>query len=146
MTREGDRMPFVRPILCGVLALLVLATSAAAHHSAAAFDTTREVSLKGTVVMWRWTNPHCLMTFDVTDDSGKVTRWTAETSNPTDMGRRGWVRNSVKTGDVVTVALQPARNGAPLGRILHVTHADGQVLRAYGAPPRGQAPPPPAQP
>lgn len=141
-------MTHIRSALFGLVAALVLATTATAHHSAAAFDTSREIVLRGTVVAWRWTNPHCLMTFDVTDDAGKVTRWTAETSNPTDMVRRGWVRTSIKEGDVVTVSVQPARNGAPLGRVMSVTRADGETLRAYGPAPgagRGQAPAPAPQ-
>jgi hypothetical protein len=138
-------MTHTRSAVCGLLAGLVLATTATAHHSASAFDSTKEVVMKATVVAWRWTSPHCMLLFDVTDETGKVTHWTAETSNPTDMGRRGWTRTSVKAGEVLTVSVQPARNGAPIGRVLNVTLADGQTLRAYGAQPgagRGQAPAP----
>ena len=43
------------PIL---VALLLTATSALAHHSNSAFDPEKVVVLKGTVMQWLWTNPH----------------------------------------------------------------------------------------
>jgi hypothetical protein len=99
-----------------------------AHHGAATFDTTSEITLKGTVTEWLWFNPHCFLKFDVKDESATVRNWAAETSNPADMTKRGWSRSAFKPGDTVTVTLQPARNGSPVGRLRRVVLADGQVL------------------
>ena len=116
-----------------ILMLLVLAGPAAAplaaHHGAASFDTTMEVTLKGTVTEWTWFNPHCFLKFDVKGDDGTVKTWAVEAGNPTDMSKRGWTRNSFKPGDQVSVTLQPVKTGAPVGRIRSVMLADGREFK-----------------
>ena len=99
------------------------------HHGAATFDTENEITLKGTVQEWRWSNPHCFLRFDVTDERGTVT-WTVETSHPIDMVRRGWSRTMFETGDEVTITLQPVKSGAPIGRVRSVVLPGGQKLGA----------------
>ncbi len=125
-------------VFLGAVGLLVASVPLVAHHGSASFDTTKELSLKGTVTEWIWANPHCFLTFDAKDETGSVRNWAAEVSNPTDMTKRGWARTSFKAGDQVTVALQPAKSGAPVGRIRNVILPNGQTLSA-GLPP----PPPP---
>ena len=129
-------------IFFGAVSLLAVSVPLVAHHGAASFDTTRELTLKGTVTEWIWANPHCFLKFDAKDDTGSVRNWAVEVSNPTDMTKRGWARTSFKAGDEVTVALQPVKSGAPVGRIRHVILPNGQTLSA-GAPP--PPPPPPAR-
>jgi hypothetical protein len=123
--------------------LWLVAGPGAAHHSAAAFDPQAQFTATATVVQWRWTNPHCLLTFVVKGEGQKAEQqWIAETSNPTDMARRGWIREQLKPGDVITLTIQPARNGAPVGRIMSVVLADGKSLRAYGRQEGSPAPTP----
>lgn len=115
------------------LFLLVSALAApaavAAHHGAASFDTTMEVTLKGTVTEWQWFNPHCFLKFDVKGEDGTVKNWAVEAGNPTDMTKRGWSRNAFKPGDQVAVTLQPVKTGAPVGRIRSVALADGREFK-----------------
>jgi len=125
------------------LAGLWLTAPLLAHHGAASFDTTRELTLKGSVTEWIWANPHCFLKFDAKDDTGTVRNWAVEVSNPTDMTRLGWARTSFKGGDEVTVTLQPVKSGAPIGRLRSVVLPNGQTLASGGG--RG-APPPPAPP
>jgi DNA/RNA endonuclease YhcR with UshA esterase domain len=127
----------VRDQLLGVLlavGLLVfsfpLSIPLVAHHSVATIDTTKEITLKGTVTAWRWANPHCILTFDVRDDTGTVRSWAAETANPTSMTQRGWSRTSLKAGDEITVTVQPARNGEPVGILMTAAFSDGRKLVA----------------
>ena len=101
-----------------------------AHHSAFAFDTERTVVVSGTVTEWFWANPHCLLKFDVTTDSGEVVQWVTETQAPANMIDAGWRKNDLRPGDEVTVTVQPARNGNPVGRIVSVEFADGRILSA----------------
>jgi hypothetical protein len=101
-----------------------------AHHSAFAFDTERTLVVSGTVTEWFWANPHCLLKFDVTTDSGEVVQWVTETQAPANMVDAGWRKNDLRPGDDVTVTVQPARNGNPVGRIVRVEFADGRVLEA----------------
>lgn len=112
-----------------VVGLLLLSAPLIAHHGAASFDTTTEITLKGTVAEWTWFNPHCFLKFDVKGADGTVRTWAVESGNPTDMTKRGWARTSFKPGDEVTVTLQPVKTGAPVGRIRSVVLASGQALK-----------------
>jgi hypothetical protein len=126
-----------------VLAGFVLLTSASpfAHHGAASFDTSKQVTLKGTVTEWIWANPHCFLKMDAMDDTGTVRNWALEAQNPTTMSSRGWARNSFKPGDQVTVVLEAVKNGAPIGRIVKVTLPNGSSLEGVnGAPIPGSVP------
>ncbi len=113
--------------------VLLVSVPLAAHHGAAALDTGKEMTLKGTVTEWIWSNPHCFLQFDAKDTTGKVRNWAVETQNPTTMTQRGWSRTSFNAGDEVTVILEPVKNGQPIGRLLTVVLANGQKLIA--APP-----------
>ena len=130
-------------VALGVLFALVISAPAAAHHGTASFDTSKDLTLKGTVTDWIWANPHCFLKFDAMDDTGSLRNWAVEVSNPTDMTKRGWARSSFKIGDTVTVILQPVKNGAPIGRLKSVMLPDGSTLTAMGPAPA--ATPAPAQ-
>lgn len=98
------------------------------HHGNAAFDSKNRTTLKATVTEWYWANPHCALKFDVTDDRNQVVHWIGETSNPADMVNHGWNKLSLKSGDQVTITLEPAKNGLPIGRVLEVVVPNGQKL------------------
>ena len=117
--------------------VLLVSVPLAAHHGAAALDTGKEVTLKGTVTEWIWSNPHCFLQFDAKDDAGTVRNWAVETQNPTAMTQRGWSRTAFKAGDEVTVTFEPVKNGQPIGRLLTVVLPNGQKLIA--APPTSPA-------
>ena len=129
-------------VFVAAVGLMGLSVPLAAHHGAASFDTTRELTLKGSVTEWIWANPHCFLKFDAKDDTGTVRNWAVEVSNPTDMTRLGWARTSFKGGDEVTVTLQPVKSGAPVGRLRSVIRPNGQTLSTGGG--RGAPSPAPA--
>ena len=119
---------------------LMLAVPLAAHHGGASFDVGKELTLKGTVREWVWSNPHCFLKIDVKDASGAVTPWVVETQNPTTMSKGGWSRRMFTPGDEVTVTLQPYKNGAPIGLVRSVVLPSGQKLGSGGdGPVRPQA-------
>src|ERR1044071_1244508 len=126
----------------GAILAVLTSASLAAHHGNASFDTSKQVTLKGTVTEWLWANPHCFLKIDAMDDTGGVRNWALETQNPTGMTQRGWSRNSFKVGDEVTVVIEAVKNGAPIGRIVRATLPDGSTLEAGNVPPN---PPPAAQ-
>lgn len=111
-----------------VLAISILSLPLLAHHGNAAYEDTRSVTLKGTVTQWGWTNPHCILQLDVTDDSGQVVPWIVETENPTSMTNIGWTKTSFRPGDQVTVTALAAKNGKHIGRIVDVLLPSGQKL------------------
>ena len=100
-----------------------------AHHGAATFDTVGEITLKGTVTEWVWSNPHSVLKLDVKEADGTVKAWSVATSNVADLSKRGWGRRTFKPGDEVTVLIQPAKSGQPVGMIRNVVLADGRKLQ-----------------
>lgn len=107
---------------------LVLSVPLFAHHGTAVFDTTKTVTMKGSVTEWDWSNPHCLLQFDVKNEAGQAVHWIAETQNPAEMVSLGWGKVSFKSGDEVTVTLMPAKNGKPYGRVTLVVLGDGKTF------------------
>ena len=115
-------------IVLAVMGLLAASAPLFAHHGTAGYDMDKQLVLKATVTDWLWANPHCFLSFDVTDDKGAVVHWSAEVSNPVDMTRRGWSRRILNKGDQITVTVRPAKNGAPVGQLLKVVLPSGQAL------------------
>jgi hypothetical protein len=112
-----------------LLGFLAVSVPLFAHHGAAAYDTTKKITLKATVTEWFWANPHCFLKFDAKDDKGNVVHWAVEASNPADMVNLGWSKESFKPGDEVTVTFEPVKNGQPIGRVEQVVLASGQILK-----------------
>lgn len=100
----------------------------AAHHGGAAFDAGKKVVLKGTVKEWLYSNPHCLLKLEVKDADGKVVEWIAEAQAPNVIFPAGYRRDSFKTGDAVTITVEPVKENQPMGRILDAMLANGTKL------------------
>ncbi len=116
--------------LCGlILGVSLMALPAFGHHSfAAEYDGSKAMTLTGTVTKVEWMNPHARFYVDVKDDSGKTTSWELELGSPNGLIRKGWTRNSMKPGDVVTVEASPAKDGSKLANTKTVRLADGREL------------------
>ena len=69
-------------LLVVAVSLLVASVPVMAHHGDASFGSGDPVTVKGTVVEWLWSNPHCLLRFDVKGDDGQVQHWIGETQSP----------------------------------------------------------------
>lgn len=111
--------------------LLLTVVSAFAHHSfAAEYDAKKAITLTGTVTKVEWMNPHIFFYVDVKDSDGKVTNWRGEGGNLSGLMRRGWRKDSLKLGDIVTFEGSLAKNGQPLVSARTVTLADGKKLFA----------------
>ena len=115
------------------LSLGMVSSALFAHHGNAAFDSSKSVTFKGTVTQWIWSNPHCLLKFDVKDDNSQVAHWVGETQAPIVMVPAGWRQQSFKPGDEITITVEPMKDGRPYGRIEVVTLPNGSTLRAQTA-------------
>ena len=116
-------------IVTAALALgLLIPRPLRAHHGNAAFDTGKKVTLKGVVREWIYSNPHCLVKFDVTGEDGQVVQWIAEAQAPNVIFPLGYRRDSFKAGDEVTLTLEPVKDGRRLGRIIRAVLANGKEL------------------
>jgi hypothetical protein len=116
------------------LAVAAAATPVLAHHSFAMFDQTRQVTVQGTVTEFQWTNPHAFIHVKSGDDVYDV-----ELNSPNNLKRQGWRSDSLKSGDRVTIVLNPLRDSVRKGGLfVSVTLPDGSVLgdqtRAGGGP------------
>lgn len=104
------------------LAGLASALPAWAHHSAAMFDTTKQIMVEGVVTEFAWKNPHSYLT--VKTASGPVV---LELGPPSTLGPLGLRKETIKVGDKVSVRASPPRRGTiSLGREL--VRADGSTV------------------
>ena len=124
-------------ILAATLTVGVLVVPARAHHSFVMFDTAKQVTIKGTVTEFQWTNPHAYIEIDVKDDAGAVKHWSVELGSPSILQQGGWKHNTLKNGMEVSLSLNPWKNGDPGGLLVQATLADGTSLG--NGPGRGPA-------
>jgi hypothetical protein len=108
----------------GACTLSGYAEPAFAHHSGAFYDTGQRLELTGTVKAFRWSNPHVEIRL-LADGPGA--EWRIEASSPTVLARSGWTRRALRSGDKVTVTLNPHRSGERTGLLVRVV-SNGRVI------------------
>ena len=117
----------------GIVALMVgfvaFSVPLFAHHGAASFDTSKMVTVTGTVTEYIWSNPHVLVKLDAKDDSGNVAHWVVEAWNPVTQAGRGWSKNTFKPGDEVTADITPAKNNQTVGEFRGRIVINGKELK-----------------
>jgi hypothetical protein len=124
---KSMRMWTAAAVLAAGLPLLV-ARPVLAHHSAAMFDDSRVVELKGTVKELQWSNPHIWIQV-VLDQDGKKTEWSLEGGSPNSLSRNGWRSTTFKPGDVVTVRFNPMKDGSAAGQFVGARfESDGKTI------------------
>ena len=119
----------MKPRLLNVLAAAIaLAIPVLAHHSFTMFDTTKQITIAGTVTEFQWTNPHAYIEIDVPDESGAVKHWAIEMVSPSILQQSGWKFSNLKKGDKTTLVINPLKDGRPGGFLNTATLPDGRVL------------------
>ena len=119
----------MRRLLIASALVMGFAAPALAHHSPAAFEATKTVTLTGTVKDFRWQNPHSWIDVMVPNGKGQDVLWTVELTSPTYLVKSGWKSTTLKAGDKVTVVGRPLKTGEPGSAIfMSVTLADGRTL------------------
>lgn len=103
-----------------------------AHHGNSQYDEKHPVTVTGTVTEFVWQNPHCQIYIDVKDKDGKLVHWGIESMSPGVMLREGWNPSMLNPGDVVSVTLIAAKNGAPVGYAGNACSKQCKVVRANG--------------
>ena len=92
-------------VILGVVALLLVATAASAHHGWSGYDSSKEMTLTGTIRESGYEHPHGYVALDV---SGKL--WRVVLAPPTRMENRGLPKEMLKVGTTATVVGYPNRS------------------------------------
>ena len=115
-------MKTIRTVAPACWILLTLAPPALAHHSAAALRHAEGSQVTGTVLRYRFANPHVYLTLQVKKDDGSTVTTEVEAGAASVLNGLGFTKNSVTVGEVVTVVGNPDRkrpDAHVLGRELY---------------------------
>ncbi|MCU1338318.1 MAG: hypothetical protein JWO19_3899 [Bryobacterales bacterium] len=116
-----------------LMAMLLVAAAmpTLAHHSfEAEYDGKKPVTLDGAVSKVDWMNPHIWVHIDVKDEKGNTAHWSCEGGNPNSLRRNGWQRDTLKTGDQVSIDGFRAKDGTNTCNMRSVKLADGKKVFA----------------
>jgi len=123
-----------------VLAAAALGVPAVhAHHSAAAYDTTKTLSLAGTLKEFDFSAPHVGVRVVYTNDKGEPTEMLVSTVAPAMILAQGFKPKDFRKGQKIELTFHPYRSGAVGGDLVSMKLEDGRLLQS--GPPSG---PPPA--
>src|SRR4051812_9762516 len=116
--------------ILAIVAASLLPVIASAHHSNAEYTSTL-TTMEGTVVEYRWRNPHVTVVWDSKDASGKVTRWRGELASITTVMGAGLTKDSLKPGDQVKMSIYASKLGTPESVIQYIERLDGSVVLGW---------------
>jgi uncharacterized protein YfiM (DUF2279 family) len=112
-----------------LIAMLVAAGTALAHHSGAMFDRSKTITLKGKLKEYRFVAPHSWISVIATaDGKSKEERWDVEGATASRMKAQGITPERLKVGDTVTLRIHPLRDGRKAGSLIDITLADGTKM------------------
>ena len=115
----------------GVVGIVAATSPLFAHHSWPV-DTSREVTVRGTVTGYNWANPHVMIGLEVKDDSGKIAKWDVGGPSTARMAGNGWDNRTLKMGDVITAIGYRFNDGQNILRLQKVVMANGKEMFLYG--------------
>lgn len=121
----------MKPVLAFLAVFLVLAAPepAPAHHSVfAVYDINKSVTIEGVVTEIWFKSPHIRVFVEVTDEDGNKVTWNTHGHNPAALRRRGWVRDTLKVGEHITMTGDPTYDGSPKMFIRTIAREDGSIL------------------
>jgi uncharacterized iron-regulated membrane protein len=115
-------------IVAFVLVLLAVAPAFSHHAFASEFDAKKPVKLQGTVVKMQWINPHAWIHVAVKKPNGTVEEWMIEAGTPNTLLRRGFTKDSLKTGTAIIVDGYQSKDGSLRANGRDLTLPNGQTL------------------
>ena len=114
------------------LAAAVLAAAPLSAHHAWPVDRSKEVTVKGTVTAFNWSNPHVMIDLEVKTDAGKIEKWNIGGPSTERMTGNGWDRNTLKPGDVITGVGYRHSDGSNVVQLQKIILASGKEMLLYG--------------
>jgi uncharacterized protein DUF6152 len=120
-----------RFVLAAGLGWVFATASIHAHHAfAAEYDAQKPITITGTVTKVEWTNPHARIYVDAKDENGQIVNWDFELGPPNGLMRRGWNRNSLRPGHLITVNGFLSKLTPHVANARTVTLSDGREVFA----------------
>jgi hypothetical protein len=112
--------------------ILALATPVVAHHSISAeFDQSKPVTFTGVIKQVDWMNPHIYTHVQVKNPDGTTVVYKVEGGPPNSLFRQGWRKETLKTGDTVSVSGIRAKSPTSMNiGVATITTSDGK--RVFG--------------
>ena len=96
------------------------------HHSFVAFFLTDQTTtIEGVVTEFWFENPHSRIYLEVANEAGEAELWMAEGGSKNNLIRRGWNRDTIKTGMELIVTGSPSRDGTNSVGWRSLTTTDG---------------------
>lgn len=117
----------------GVVCGLAAATQAFAHH-VWPVDHSREITVRGTVTSYTWRDPHVMIGLDVRGTNNAAETWNVGGPSLARMAAKGWTRDTLKAGDVITATGYRFSDGQRVLRLEKVVMAGGTEMFLYGQP------------
>jgi hypothetical protein len=114
-----------------VLAGLLIAVPAVAHHSTAAFDGSQPAVVTGVITKLVWQNPHTYIYMDVADKQSNIEKWVIESESLYVLQRLGWTKDLIKPGQRISSIGGRARNGTTTMRCKTIELSDGRKLPCF---------------
>jgi hypothetical protein len=113
-----------------ILIIVSAALPLSAHHSWPV-NSSRLVTVKGTVTDVAWANPHPMITLEVRTADGGIEKWLVGGPAIYRMEANGWTKTTVKPGDGITGIGYQFADGQKIIRLERVVLADGKEMLVY---------------
>jgi hypothetical protein len=109
--------------IVGIVLFVLLPASSQAHHSFAMYDQTDVRTFTGRLTRYIPGANHAQLIFElldvagkpIVDDQGNAVLWGVETGPATRIARQGVTPDNFPVGTIITVQLNPLRNGKTFG-------------------------------
>jgi hypothetical protein len=113
--------------------LLASVTALSAHHTVVnVFDTSRLVTLRGTLTRVDWRNPHVILRLETRGDDGSTTGWNVETRNPQGLAQAGLTLESFKVGSTFSATVCVAKDGTRWAVTRDIARPGGAAVVGVG--------------
>jgi Family of unknown function (DUF6152) len=116
-------------LMVSIMTVFLAALPVLAHHPfSAEYDWKQPVTVTGIVSRLDWANPHAHIYVDAKSSDGKTTSWAFELGSINALVTAGWSKDTLKTGDNVTVDAWLSRSQKNVANVKSITLPNGREL------------------